>query len=180
MFRIVLLLACLAAIPSAVAQPGNAQPGGQPGGPQSLSRHTDWEVAFLTEQGRRVCYAFTREVKSEGAPAGRAAPIVTVTHRQGSRDQVALLAGFAFPANTEVPVEIGEAKFQFYTGGSSAFARDGRAVTTAFQRSREAVFRIPAGGGRGAVTDRASLRGFTAAYQALDRCAGGGAAPPRR
>jgi invasion protein IalB len=176
MMRIVILLAAL----GAAAAPARAQaPVQQGSGPQSLSRHTDWEVAFLTEQGRRVCYAFTREVKSEGAPAGRTAPIVTVTHRPGSRDQVALLAGFAFPAGTEVPVEVGEAKFQFYTGGNSAFARDGKAVTTAFQRGREAVFRIPAGGGRGAVTDRASLRGFTAAYQALDRCTGG-AAPQRR
>ena len=166
-----------AATLSAHAQ-GTAQQGG--GGPQSLSKHNDWEVAFLTEQGRRVCYVFTREVKSEGAPAGRTAPVVTVTHRGSSRDQVALLAGITFAASTEVPVEVGEAKFQFYSGGSSAFARDGAAVVAAFRRGREAVFRIPAAGGRAAVTDRASLRGFSAAYDALGRCAGGGAAPQRR
>jgi invasion protein IalB len=172
----------LAAALGAAAQPAFAQAPSpqQSAGPQSLSRHNDWEVAFLTEQGRRTCYAFTREVKSEGAPAGRTAPVMTVTHRQGSRDQVALLAGFAFPAGTEVPVEVGEAKFQFYTGGTSAFARDGAAVVAAFRRGREAVFRIPAGGGRGAVTDRASLRGFSAAYQALNQCAGGAAPAQRR
>lgn len=179
MFRILFLAAALgvAAVPAAAqgsAQPGGTQP---PGGPQSLSRHADWEVAFLTEQGRRVCYAFTREIRSEGAPAGRTAPVVTVTHRPGSRNQIALLAGFSFPAATEVPVEVDQARFQFYTGGGSAFARDGAAVVAAFRRGREAVFRIPAGGGRGAVTDRVSLRGFTAAYQALDRCAAGAAQP---
>lgn len=164
----------------AVTPPASAQAAG----PQSLSRHADWEVAFLTEHGGRVCYAFTRAIRSEGAPSGRTAPVVTVTHRGGSRDQVALLAGFAFPAGTEVAVEIGDGKFQFYTGGNSAFARDGKAVVAAFQKGREAVFRTPAGGGRGAVTDRASLRGFSAAYQALNQCAagagGGGQTPPRR
>lgn len=176
MIRTFVLAAALgmAALP-AFAQ-GAAQQGG---GPQSLSKHNDWEVAFMTEQGRRVCYAFTREVKSEGGPQGRTAPVVTVTHRGSSRDQVALLAGFTLAGGTEVPVEVGETKFQFYTGGSSAFARDGAAVVAAFRRGRDAVFRIPAGGGRGAVTDRASLRGFSAAYQALNSCAGGGAAPRR-
>lgn len=148
------------------------------GGPQSVSRHNDWEVAYLTEQGNRVCYAFTRTIRSEGAPSGRTPPVVTVTHRGTSRDQVALLSGLALPANTEVAVEVGDAKFQFYTGGGSAFARDGKAVVTALQKGREAVFRIPAGGGRPAVTDRASLRGFSAAYTALNQCAGGGAARP--
>jgi invasion protein IalB len=169
----------LMAAPLMAAQTALAQPAAS--GPQSLSRHDDWEVAFLTEGGARVCYAFTRRFSSEGAPAGRTAPVITVTHRPNSRDQIALLSGLTFPSGAEVPVEVGTAKFQFYTSGGSAFAREGRAVVTAFQRGRDAVFRIPAGGGRGAVTDRASLRGFSAAYTALDRCAGGaGAAAPRR
>lgn len=149
--------------------------------PERLSTHADWEVAALTENGRRVCYAFTRAIRSEGAAQGRTAPVVTVTHRPNSRDQVALLAGITFAAGIEVPVEAGDARFQFYTGGTSAFARDGAAVAAAFRRGREAVFRIPAAAGRAAVTDRASLRGFSAAYDALNRCAA--AAPdaaPRR
>lgn len=150
--------------------------------PEKLSTHADWEVAFLTEQGRRTCYAFTRAITSEGAAAGRTAPVVTVTHRQGSRDQVALLAGVPFATATEVPVEVAPASFQFYSGGSSAFARDGAAVVAAFRRGRQAVFRIPAAQGRAAITDRASLRGFAAAHDALNRCAGGSAPtpPPRR
>lgn len=179
------LAASLAASPLAPpAQAQQAQAPAPAGGPQSLSRHDDWEVAFLTEQGRRVCYAFTRAIRSEGAAQGRPAPVVTVTHRPGSRDQIALLAGVPLAANAEVPVEVGEARFAFYAGGSSAFARDGAAVVAAFRRGREAVFRIPAAQGRAAIADRASLRGFTAAYQALDRCAGGAAQPaqpaPRR
>jgi hypothetical protein len=98
---------------------------------------------------------------------------MTVTHRPGSRDQVALLAGVPFGPGVEVPVEVGEPRFQFYTGGTSAFARDGAAAVAAFRRGREAVFRIPAAPGRAAITDRASLRGFSAAYDALNRCAGG-------
>lgn len=163
-YALLLIAPLLLAAPPPTAAQGS--------GPQAVSRHDDWEVAYLTENGRKVCYAFTRAVRSEAAPAGRNAPVVTVTHRGTSRDQVALLAGFAFAANTEVPVEIGTAKFEFYTGGSSAFARDGKAVVGAFQRGREAVFRIPASSGRAAVIDRASLRGFTAAYQALNQCAG--------
>jgi invasion protein IalB len=149
--------------------------------PERLSTHNDWEVAALTENGRRTCYAFTRAIRSEGAPQGRTAPVVTVTHRPASRDQVALLAGVPFPSAIDVPVEVAPASFQFYTGGTSAFARDGAAVVAAFRRGREAVFRIPAGQGRAAITDRASLRGFSAAYDALNRCAGGAPAPaPRR
>lgn len=155
---------------SGISAPGHRAPQAA-NGPQSVSLHDDWEVAYLTESGARVCYAFTRRFTSDGAPQGRTRPVMTVTHRPSSRDQIAFLSGLTFAAGSEVQLEVGTARFSLYTAGGSAFARDGRAVATAFQREREAVVRTPVGAGRGAVTDRASLKGFSAAYQALDRCA---------
>jgi hypothetical protein len=84
------------------------------------------------EAGKKVCYAFTRASRSEGA-GNRQNVILTVTHRQQGRDQVALRAGYTYARNAEVEVKVGSNELPFYTAQDNAFAREGAKAVAAFR-----------------------------------------------
>ncbi|MBR0673382.1 invasion associated locus B family protein [Neoroseomonas soli] len=164
MRRVLLLtaLAALVTVPALAQQRGGAQPAG----PRKLGDFSDWTAAVHTENGQKVCYAFTRASRTDPQREG---VILTVTHRASSRDQVALSAGYAYPRNAAVTVAVGNNQLAFYTANNSAFARDGRAAVQAFRGGANAVARGPRAGGRGTATDTFSLSGFSAAYDAISQ-----------
>ncbi|WP_161993565.1 invasion associated locus B family protein [Muricoccus nepalensis] len=142
-------------------------------GPQRLGTFGEWTAATHSENGGKVCYAFTR-------PDGNANALLTVTHRPQGRDQVALRVGRAFPRNAEVTVEVNGKELNFYTAGDNAFARDGRATVSAFRNGREAEAKSPAANNR-STTETFSLQGFSAAYDAISReCPAAAPSRPRR
>ena len=148
------------AMPAALAQ--------QPAGPQRVGTFQNWTAATHREGGQKVCYAFARAARSEGAPSNRQAPTLTVTHRPGGRDQVALSAGFPLARNAETVLRLGNAEHRSYaTVQSSAFFDGTQAVPALRQARGEAVARTP--NGRAAVTDTFPLAGFAQAYDAISR-----------
>ena len=155
-------LAALVAVPALAQQRGAAQAPA----PRKLGDYQDWTAAVHNEAGQKVCYAFTRASRTDPQRDG---VILTVTHRTGGRDQVALTAGYTYPRNAAVTVAVGTTQLAFYTGGNSAFARDGRAAVAAFRAGANAVARGPRAGGRGTANDTFSLSGFSAAYDAISQ-----------
>lgn len=137
------------------------------GGPKSIGTFQDWQAATHGEGAQMVCYAVTRAKSSAPAVAGRGDVLLTVTHRSNLRDAVSVGAGFAYAANAEVKVEVGQAKFDFYTAQRAAFARNGGQVVGSFARAAQAVAKSP--GPRGEVVDSFSLKGFSAAYAAINK-----------
>jgi hypothetical protein len=158
--------------PAQPAQPQRpAQQPAQAGGPTSIGRFDDWEAATLTERGQKVCYAFTRAAASAPAVQGRGEVVLVLTHRGRSRDEVAVRAGYTFPANAEpsgtVEASGGNVALAFFTAGEAAFARDRAASVNAFERGR--ALRLTSPGPRGGnVVDMFSLRGFSAARRAIN------------
>lgn len=124
----------------------------------------DWTVATHTESGQTICYAFTKVQSSAPALPGRGEVVLTVTERTTPRDVVAMEAGFTYPANTSVTVQVDQTGLDFYTSGRYAFARDGKAAATALGKGSRAIARSP---GPKEVTDTFSLKGFGAAYAAI-------------
>ena len=165
--HILLFLAALAAPSLAYAQARTPNRPAAPG-PKSIGKFEDWQAVTHQEAGQAVCYAFARANASTPALPGRGDVVLTVTQRPGGRDAVAVSAGFAYPASSEVQMGVGDATFAFYTSNRSAFARDGKAAVAAFERGRQAVVKSP--GPRAAqVSDTFSLRGFSAAYAATNK-----------
>ncbi len=173
--RHVLILAA-AALPSlALAQPRTAAhpPAHAPtppvsNAPKSIGKFDDWQAVTHQESGQLVCYAFVRAASSQPALPGRGDVVLTVTHRNGGRDSVAISAGLPYAADTEVQMGVEPTQLAFYTAGRSAFARDGRAAVAAFAKGREAVAKSPAAHNM-TVTDTFSLRGFSPAYAAINK-----------
>ncbi len=138
-------------------------------GPKSIGKFDDWQAATVEQAGQPACYAFTRAASSTPALSGRGDVVLTVTQRASGRDAVAISAGFAYAPNAEVGVQVDQATLPFYTAQRSAFARDGHAAVLAFQKGARAIAKSPAPRGSGDVTDNFSLRGFSAAYAAIDK-----------
>jgi hypothetical protein len=142
-------------------------------GPKAIGKFDDWIAATHQEAGQPVCYAFTRAQSSVPALAGRGGVVLTVTQRASGRDAVAIEAGFAFAPNATVSVQADQTGLDFYTHQRAAFARNGHDAVTAFRAAGRAIARSP--GPRDAtVTDTFSLKGFTAAYEAISK-----ACPPK-
>jgi Invasion associated locus B (IalB) protein len=136
--------------------------------PRSIGKFEDWQSAIVDQGGQTACYAFTRAAGSTPAVPGRGDVVLTVTQRPTMRDAVAISAGFTYPANAKVTVQVGQPSLDFYTAQRSAFAREGHAAVAAFQRGDRAVAKSP-GPHDTTVTDTFSLRGFSAAYAAIDK-----------
>lgn len=142
-------------------------------GPKSIGKFDDWQAVTYAEGGQTVCYAFTRPKSSSPAVPGRGPVLLTVTQRATLRDAISLGAGFTYPARADVKVAADATTLDFYTAHRSAFARDGHAAVAAFKKAVEAVATSP-GPKDKPVTDTFSLRGFTAAYNAISK-----ACPPK-
>lgn len=162
-----------------LALPAAAQPAQQP---RKLASHQSWTAATYQEGGHKICYAFTRASRAEGIPNRPANQVLlTVTHRPGGRDQVALRVGYTYARGAETKVLVGQTELPFFTSGADAFARDGAAAVRAFRAGREVLARGPGPNNRGAANDIFPLAGFTQAYEAISReCPAAAPAPARR
>ena len=161
-----LLAAAVTAGSALAAGPTHPPQPADPNAPKLLGHFEDWTAATHFESGQLVCYAFTRATNSVPALPGRGDVVMTVAERPTGRDSVAIAAGFTYPQGSEVTVQVDQAALSFYTAQRSAFAREGAAAVTDFDRGRLAVARSP--GPRGApVVDTFSLRGFGQAHQAI-------------
>lgn len=153
--------------------PPAAAAAANPNGPKLIGKFDDWIAATHPESGVPVCYAFTRAQSSIPTLAGRGGVVLTVTQRPSGRDAVAMEAGFTFAPDATVTVQADQTGLDFYTSQRAAFARDGHAAVAAFKAAGRAIARSP-GPHDATVTDTFSLKGFTAAYDAISK-----ACPPK-
>ena len=137
--------------------------------PKLVGKFDDWKVATHVEAGQLVCYMLTNASSSVPAVTGRGDVTLTVTQRPGAtRDAVAISTGLVYPPNATVAVQADTNAFEFYTAAHSAFSRDGHASVMAFQKAKQVLARSP-NPKSGTVTDQFSLKGFNAAYTAMNK-----------
>ncbi|HEY6439742.1 MAG TPA: invasion associated locus B family protein [Acetobacteraceae bacterium] len=170
MRRIVTVLCLTLAIPLvAQAQPKRPVAEKAAPGPRELGKFDDWIAATHQESGQTVCYAFVRAKNSVPALPGRGEVVLTVTERPSGRDTVAISAGFPFHKDAAVNVQVDTTGLDFYTAQSSAFARDGKAAVAALLKAGQALSRSPGPREGQTIVDTFSLRGFAAAYAAINK-----------
>ncbi|HET6183960.1 MAG TPA: invasion associated locus B family protein [Acetobacteraceae bacterium] len=161
------LAAGLLAVPAARAAPHHSSATKTAAGsaaPKALGTFGAWTAATYEQNGQTVCYAFTRA--HPVGTAGPNGPLLTVTERPASRDEVAITGTSEYPKDSEVMLQVGQAGVEMYTAGRDAFARDPKAAVAALRRGSQAVARAPDTHGARSV-DTYSLDGFTKAYDAI-------------
>jgi invasion protein IalB len=143
---------------------------------QFVGTFEDWEAYAGTEGRSKVCYAVTQPNKKEPPAARRGEVYLFVTQRPGDneRDAVNVKAGYTYKPNTAVNVAIGNQTFAMYVKDDTAWNRtsqDDKSMVQAMIKGAAVVIRGTSDRGT-ATTDTFSLKGFGAAYQAINKACG--------
>ncbi|MCH8238140.1 MAG: hypothetical protein IIC06_08205 [Proteobacteria bacterium] len=138
-----------------------------------LSTQGVWEAYQESEGGKKVCYLGSLPKKATGKYKKRGETYVLITHRpaEKSANVVSVKAGYTYQENSEVEVIIGTETFKLFTDAGHAFAydqkTDGRLVKAMIRGAKMVIKGTSSRGTK--TTDSYSLKGFTAAYQAINK-----------
>jgi invasion protein IalB len=135
-----------------------------------LGKSGDWESFTYNEKGGKVCYVASQPKRSVGAPKGRGNVFFTITHRTADKSigVISVDAGYAFKKDAAAELDIGGAKFDLYTTGSSAWARNDKVVVAALLKGKTVIVHgTPVKGDP--VADTFSLDGFAKAYADINK-----------
>ncbi len=159
------LLFALALAPALAPNPAAAQE------PQAIAAYKDWSAFAYSDDQGRTCFIASQPKDSRGNYTQRGDVWALVTHRSPGRerDRLSILAGYRYLEGAPVTVTIDDKTFTLFTENETAWAssnEDERALVAAMKAGVEMVVKgqswrpTP-------TTDRFSLLGFTAAYEAI-------------
>ncbi|PKU25295.1 invasion associated locus B family protein [Telmatospirillum siberiense] len=138
-----------------------------------LGKSGDWESFTYSDKAGKVCYTASLPKRSLNAPKGRGETYLSITHRPNDKsfDVVSVTSGYAFKKDAPAEIDIGGAKFDLYTTGDGAWARNDKAVVQAMLKGKTLVVHgTPAKGE--AIADTYSLDGFVKAYADIGKACG--------
>ncbi len=178
MHRLILFIFILAL---AVAPWPTATSAAERATPKLIGTFKDWDAFRYTERGQPVCFVLGRPKSSKAYRNGkrvrkirRGEVYALVTHRPAAKahNVVSITTGYDYRKGSTVDVKIGKRRFEMFTAGDTAWARDevDGELVKAMRKGREML--VTGVSGRGTETrDRYSLLGFTAAHKAItDAC----------
>ncbi len=137
-----------------------------------LTESRDWTAYSFQENGQTVCYIASAPIKAVGKYKKRGDIFMLVTHRPAEKlwNEVSISTGYTFKNKSDVKITIGKKKFTFFTGGDTAWAydvaADRKVIDAMIKGSNLKAVGISSRGTR--TTDTYSLKGFTAAYKAIN------------
>lgn len=138
---------------------------------KSLGEFGAWRAYSYSEAGGKVCYASAGADRMVGGDKGRKPTYLSITHRPGSTGEVSITAPWGFKKDSDVEVQVGGMKTNFFTKGDSAWTKQNgadKAVIAALMKGENVVVRaLPAHAA--AVSDTISLGGFSHALAAIDK-----------
>lgn len=143
--------------------------------PQFVASHRDWTLYQVDSPSGKVCYIASEPAKQEGDYKQRGNPAVIVARLPGDppTEQVSVQPGYAYKKASSVQVDLGNRKFELFTQGEHAWARndvDDKALIEAMRRGSSMTARGTSVRDSYSL-DTYSLAGFGNAYQAMrDAC----------
>lgn len=136
-----------------------------------------WQAILETENGKPVCVMSAEPQKSEGKYTQRGTALAIVSHRPKEKriGEVGFQAGYTYKPKSEPIVTIdGTKAFKLFTQGGHAWALDVKADKELVAAMRAGTLMVVKGSSsRGTLTtDTYSLKGFTAALNAINKACG--------
>ena len=169
-FHLFILIFLIAGLLTTGPSPAPAQ------GIERLGDFGDWSAFQFTENGNKACYMASQPKKAAGDYKKRGDVYAIVTHRPAEklRDEVSVLAGYAYKEGSTATLTIGDQSFELFTQGDGAWAKDKKgddALVKAMIKGRDMV--VKGTSSRGTETiDTYSLNGFSKAYAAIGKACG--------
>jgi invasion protein IalB len=143
-------------------------------GAQLLGQFGDWGAYSASPGGKKICFALAKPTSSETNPPGRprdpAWLFVSTRPAEKVKEEVSVIIGYPFKANSDAVVEVGSTNFAMYTQNDGAWVKNAAEEARLIEAMRRgADVTVKGESGRGTkTTDRFSLKGVA---QALDRAA---------
>jgi invasion associated locus B (IalB) protein len=162
--------------PAPAAAPETAEAPAAPGAngvqPTLLGTFGDWGAYTASPGGKKVCFALAKPSKSETTPPNRArdAAFLFVSSRPAEKvkDEVSIIIGYGFKANTDATLELGGASYAMYTQADGAWiknAAEEAKLVEGMRKGGDLAIKGTSARGTG-TTDVFSLKGLA---QALDK-----------
>lgn len=141
--------------------------------PRVIGTYSDWTAYEFTEDGSKVCYMASQPKKSEGNYTRRGEIFALVTHRpaENTKNVFSYIAGYSYKPGSDVNVAVAGNKFVLFTQDETAWAPDAQIdtqIADSIKRGSNMVVKGQSSRGT-ATTDTFSLRGSSAAYQAISQ-----------
>ena len=138
-----------------------------------IGTYGDWMAYVFKENGNDVCYMASQPVKAEGNYTRRGDIYALVTHRpaEGTKNVFSYITGYPYKPSSDATVKVGSQRFSLFTQDETAWAPDSETdnkIAAAIKKgSNMVVTGMSARGTR--TTDTFSLKGSSAAYEAMSR-----------
>jgi invasion protein IalB len=142
-----------------------------------IDNFDDWSAFGEKENGKPLCYIASLPKKSEGGYSQRGDAYIMVTHRPAEKTvgEVSVRAGYAYKEGSEAEVQVnGGQAFKLFTEQGFAWTREAKtdqALVAAMKAG--AALTVKGTSNRGTqTTDTYSLKGFSAALEAINKACG--------
>src|SRR6218665_1872304 len=91
-----------------------------------IGEFRSWSAYSATEQTGAVCFALTQPTEITPQPDGYTQAYLYLTHRPalGVRNELNLVAGFTFAADTPASVTVGGQTFELFTSKDAAWLKN--------------------------------------------------------
>jgi len=149
-----------------------AAPGASGVQPTLLGTFGDWGAYTASPGGKKVCFALAKPSKSETTPPNRSRDqaflFVSSRPAEKVKDEVSIIIGYGFKANTDATLELGGASYAMYTQADGAWVKNAAEETRLVDAMRKGTdLTVKGTSARGTATsDVFSLKGLA---QALDK-----------
>ena len=139
---------------------------------EKLGDFSAWQAHRYDLEGTAVCNMWARPAKEEGKYTRRGEVYAFVLNRPADQraGEISFEMGYPLKKNSRVRVAIGTSKFEMFTDGGTAFAWPDEEPKMIRAMRAGASMVVKGISSRGTeTTDTYSLKGFTAAHNAINR-----------
>jgi len=139
-----------------------------------LGQYGDWGAYTASPGGKKVCFALAKPSSSSTNPPNRprdpAWLFISTRPAEKVKEEVSVIIGYPFKANSDATVEVGGSTFAMYTQNDGAWIKNAAEEARLVEAMRKGSdVTVKGESGRGTkTTDTFSLKGIS---QALDRTA---------
>ena len=145
--------------------------------PAFLSKHGAWTAHVKADSGRKTCFAWTMPTKSKGNYQSRGDVLAFVTVYKPAPEgddyyaggQISVVAGYRYKPDGTVVATIARKKYELFSDDDTAWAigADGDKTLIAAMKAGSTMVVNGSSWRPTKTTDTYSLKGFTAAYNAI-------------
>ena len=145
--------------------------------PSLLGMFSDWGAYTASPGGKKVCFALAKPSKSETTPPNRSRDpaflFVSSRPAEKVKDEVSLIIGYGFKANTDATLELGGTTYAMYTLNDGAWVKNAAEeakLVDAMRKGGDVTIKGTSARGTGTL-DVFSLKGLAQAlYKVGEEC----------